>query len=396
MSELKRTQLYEAHLAAGGQMVDFGGWEMPIQYPTGIVTEHLTTRSSCGIFDVSHMGRLLIEGPDRLAFMQRVLSSNVAAVKPGRAQYCMIPNTTGGAVDDAYVYMYEEDRYMLVVNASNTDKDLEHFAKYLPEYDCTVTNMTSKCASIAVQGPDTDKILSQLIGGEVPVGPKKNDLGFAMMEGRKVWLSRTGYTGEPIGYELFIESAEAVWLWNRLMELGAKPIALGARDTLRLEAGLPLYGHEMGDHTPDGSEIKIFSVPLSRFAVSFAEEKGEFIGKALLEEQKAGLTTKIVPIRLVDRGVIRAGMEVYKDDQKAGWVTSGTMVPYYDYEGEGENTKLLETTGKRSIGFACIEGNPQVGDIVYVDVRGKKLKAEVVAKHMIQNDPPYGKAVIVK
>ena len=390
MSELKRTQLYEAHLAAGGQMVDFGGWEMPIQYPAGIVTEHLTTRSKCGIFDVSHMGRLLIEGPDRLAFMQRVLSSNVAAVKPGRAQYCMIPNATGGAVDDAYVYMYEEDRYMLVVNASNTDKDLAHFATILPEYNCTVTNMTDKCASIAVQGPDTDKILSQLIGGEVPVGPKKNDLGFAMMEGRKVWLSRTGYTGEPIGYELFIESAEAVWLWNRLIELGAAPIALGARDTLRLEAGLPLYGHEMGE-APDGSEIKIFSVPLSRFAVSFAEEKGEFLGKALLEDQKANLTTKIVPIALVDRGVIRAGMDIYKDGEKAGWVTSGTMVPYWNFD---ENGNKLETTGKRSIGFACISGNPQTGDIVYVDVRGKKLKAKVVAKHMIQNEPPYGKAVL--
>ena len=390
MSELKRTQLYEAHLAAGGQMVDFGGWEMPIQYPSGIVTEHLTTRSGCGIFDVSHMGRLLIEGPDRLAFLQHVLSSNVAAVKPGRAQYCMIPNTTGGAVDDAYVYMYEEDRYMLVVNASNTDKDLAHFASILPQYDCTVTNMTDKCASIAVQGPDTDKILSTLSGGEVPVGPKKNDLGFAMMEGRKVWLSRTGYTGEPIGYELFIESAEAVWLWNRLLELGAKPIALGARDTLRLEAGLPLYGHEMGE-APDGSEIQIFSVPLSRFAVSFAEEKGEFIGKDLLADQKANLTTKIVPIALVDRGVIRAGMDVYKDGEKAGWVTSGTMVPYWNFD---ENGNKLETTGKRSIGFACIAGNPQVGDEVAVDVRGKKLKAKVVAKHMIQNEPPYGKAVL--
>ena len=395
MCELKRTQLYEAHLAAGGQMVDFGGWEMPIQYPSGIVTEHLTTRSGCGIFDVSHMGRLLIEGPDRLAFMQYVLSSNVAAVKPGRAQYCMIPNANGGAVDDAYVYMYDEDRYMLVVNASNTDKDLAHFATVLPQFNCTVTNMTDKCASIAIQGPETDKILSALIGGPVPVGPKKNDLGFAMMEGRKVWLSRTGYTGEPIGYELFIESAEAVWLWNRLMELGAKPIALGARDTLRLEAGLPLYGHEMGE-APDGSEIKIFSVPLSRFAVSFAEEKGDFIGKALLEDQKANLTTKIVPIALVDRGVIRAGMDIYKGDEKAGWVTSGTMVPYYDYEGEGEATRLLETTGKRSIGFACVSGNPQVGDEVFVDVRGKKLKAVVVSKHMIQNDPPYGKAVINK
>ena len=395
MCELKRTQLYEAHLAAGGQMVDFGGWEMPIQYPTGIVTEHLATRSGCGIFDVSHMGRLLIEGPDRLAFMQHVLSSNVAAVKPGRAQYCMIPNATGGAVDDAYVYMYDEDRYMLVVNASNTDKDLAHFATILPQFNCTVTNMTSKCASIAVQGPDSDKILSQLIGGPVPVGPKKNDLGFAMMEGRKVWLSRTGYTGEPIGYELFIETAEANWLWNRLIELGAKPIALGARDTLRLEAGLPLYGHEMGE-APDGSEIKIFSVPLSRFAVSFAEEKGEFLGKAALEDQKANLTTKIVPIALVDRGVIRAGMEIYKGEEKAGWVTSGTMVPYWNYEGEGAETKLLETNGKRSIGFACISGNPQTGDEVFVDVRGKKLKAVVVAKHMIQNDPPFGKAVLNK
>ena len=390
MSELKRTQLYEAHLAAGGQMVDFGGWEMPIQYPAGIVTEHLTTRSKCGIFDVSHMGRLVIEGPDRLAFMQHVLSSNVAAVKPGRAQYCMIPNTTGGAVDDAYVYMYEEDRYMLVVNASNTDKDLAHFATILPNYNCTVTNMTDKCASIAVQGPDTNKILSTLIGGEVPVGSKKNDLGFAMMEGRKVWLSRTGYTGEPIGYELFIESAEAVWLWNRLIELGAAPIALGARDTLRLEAGLPLYGHEMGE-APDGSEIRIFSVPLSRFAVSFAEEKGEFIGKELLADQKANLTTKIVPIALTDRGVIRAGMDVYKNGEKAGWVTSGTMVPYWNFDAEGNK---LETTGKRSIGFACIAGSPAVGDEIAVDVRGKKLKAKVVAKHMIQNEPPYGKAVL--
>ena len=390
MSELKRTPLYDAHVAAGATMVDFGGWEMPIQYPAGIVAEHLYDRKHCGIFDVSHMGRLMVEGPERLAFLQKVLSSNAAALVPGRAQYCIIPNETGGAVDDAYLYMFEQDKYMLVVNASNTDKDLAHFATILPQYDCTVTNMTDKCASIAVQGPDTDKILSTLIGGPVPVGPKKNDLGFAMMEGRKVWLSRTGYTGEPIGYELFIESAEAVWLWNRLMELGAKPIALGARDTLRLEAGLPLYGHEMGE-APDGSEIKIFSVPLSSFAVSFAEEKGEFIGKDLLAEQKANLTTKIVPVALVDRGVIRAGMDIYKDGEKVGWVTSGTMVPYWNFD---ENGNRLETTGKRSIGFACIAGNPQVGDEVAVDVRGKKLKAKVVAKHMIQNEPPYGKAVL--
>ncbi len=394
MSELKRTQLYEAHVAAGATLVDFGGWEMPIQYPSGIVAEHLATRSGCGIFDVSHMGRLLIEGPDRLAFLQHVLSSNVAAVKPGRAQYCMIPNANGGAVDDAYVYMFDVDRYMLVVNASNTDKDLAHFAT-VKGFDCTVTNVTDKVASIAVQGPDSDRILGILTGGGAYCGPKKNDLGFAMMEGRTVWLSRTGYTGEPIGYELFIESREAVWLWNRLIELGAKPIALGARDTLRLEAGLPLYGHEMGI-APDGTEIPIFAVPLSRFAVSFADEKGAFIGRGILEEQKENLTTKIVSIALEDRGVIRAGMGVYRGDARVGWVTSGTMVPYYNTEGEGADTKLLETTGKRSIGFACISGNPQVGDTVYVDVRGKRLKAAVVAKHMNGNVPPYAQPIIHK
>ena len=385
MSELKRTQLYEAHLAAGGTMVDFGDWEMPIQYPAGIVTEHLTTRSGCGIFDVSHMGRLLIEGPERLEFMQYALSSNVALVKPGRAQYCMIPNENGGAVDDAYVYMYDEDRYMLVVNASNTDKDLAHFATILPKFNCTVTNMTDKCASIAIQGPETDKILSELIGGPVPVGPKKNDLGFAMMEGRKVWLSRTGYTGEPIGYELFIESAEAVWLWNRLMELGAKPIALGARDTLRLEAGLPLYGHEMGE-APDGSEIKIFSVPLSRFAVSFAEEKGDFIGREALAKQYAAfkainegdlskvedLPYRTQAIALIDRGVMRGGMELYRGEEHIGWITSGTMVPYHTENG----------SANRSLGMAYMKSDVKEGDEISVDVRGKRLKARVVKNHM--------------
>ena len=397
MSDLKRTVYYQTHVDAGATLVDFGGWEMPIQYPIGILSEHLACRKNCAIFDVSHMGRVYVEGAQRVEFLQHVLSSNVGALEMNKAQYTIIPTTTGGAVDDAYVYRYEEDRLLLVINAGNIDKDMEYLTEQAKNYNVKLTNVSAELAAVALQGPNSQKLLEKIVtSGTVPCGSSKNAIGVVELDGRTVVASATGYTGEPIGYELFIESAEAVWLWNRLMELGAKPIALGARDTLRLEAGLPLYGHERGDHTPDGSEIKIFSVPLSRFAVSFAEEKGEFIGKALLEDQKANLTTKIVPIRLVDRGVIRAGMDIYKGEQKAGWVTSGTMVPYYDYEGEGENTKLLETTGKRSIGFACIEGNPQVGDIVYVDVRGKKLKAEVVSKHMIQNDPPYGKAVIVK
>ena len=189
MSELKRTPLYDAHVAAGGTMVDFGGWEMPIQYPAGIVSEHLYDRKHCGIFDVSHMGRLIVEGPERLAFLQKVLSSNVEKLVPGRAQYCIIPSETGGAVDDAYLYMYEEDRYMLVVNASNTDKDLAHFAKYLPDYDCTITNITDTYSSVAVQGPDAEKILKILSGGTELTGPRKNDLGEVVMEGRTIRTS---------------------------------------------------------------------------------------------------------------------------------------------------------------------------------------------------------------
>ena len=391
MSELKRTPLYDAHVAAGGTMVDFGGWEMPIQYPAGIVTEHLYDRKHCGIFDVSHMGRLMVEGPDRVAFLQKVLSSNVAKLVPGRAQYCIIPSETGGAVDDAYLYMYEQDKFMLVVNASNTDKDLAHFAKYLPDYDCTITNITDTYSSLAVQGPDAEKILKVLTGGAELTGPKKNDLGEVVMEGRTVRTSRTGYTGDPLGWELFIDAGEVNWLWNRLIELGAQPTALGARDTLRLEAGLPLYGHEMGeDH--GGSEMPVFAVSLAKFAVSFAEEKGDFVARELLLAQKeTGTPRKVVPVALTDRGVMRAGMDVYKDGVHIGWVTSGTMVPYWQLDEAGE---MLDKSGKRSIGFAYIDAGVTMEDVIEIDVRGKRLKARRVARHMDQTTGPHGRAIL--
>lgn len=393
MSELKRTPLYDAHVAAGATMVDFGGWEMPIQYPAGILNEHLFDRKHCGIFDVSHMGRLIVEGPERVAFLQKVLTSNVSALVPGRAQYCMIPTESGGAVDDAYLYMFEQDRYMLIVNASNTDKDLAHFAKYLPDFDCAITNITDTYSSIAVQGPEAETILKALSGGAEITGPKKNDLNELQMEGRTVRVSRTGYTGDPIGWELFIDADQAVWLWNRLIELGARPTGLGARDTLRLEAGLPLYGHEMGeDHA--GQEIPIFAVSLARFAVSFKEEKGDFIARdTLLNQKEQGTARKVVPIALVDRGVMRAGMDVYCGGNHVGWVTSGTMVPYYQFDDAGN---ILDTTGKRSIGFAYIDSAITRDQTIEIDVRGKRLKAALVERHMIQNEPPYGKAVIHK
>ncbi len=391
MSELKRTPLYEAHVAAGATMVDFGGWEMPIQYPGGIVAEHLYDRKHCGIFDVSHMGRLIVEGSQRVAFLQRVLTSNVAALVPGRAQYCMIPSETGGVVDDAYLYMFEAERYLLVVNASNTDKDLAHFAKYLPEYDCQITNITDTYSSIAVQGPEAEKLLKILSGGAEITPARKNSLNELSFEGRTVRASKTGYTGDPLGWELFIDADQVVWLWNRLIELGAKPTALGARDTLRLEAGLPLYGHEMGADAA-GEEIPVFAVSLARFAVNFSEEKGDFIAKNLLLAQKEqGTAKKILPIALTDRGVMRGGMDVYCGEAHVGWVTSGTMVPYYEFD---ENGNILDTTGKRSIGFAYIDSSLDADAPLQIDVRGRRLNAKLVAKHMIQNDPPYAKAVL--
>ena len=193
MSELKRTQLYDVHVSAGATMVDFGGWEMPIQYPSGIIAEHLYTRQVCGLFDVSHMGRLLIEGPQRKEFLQHVLTSNVSALDLNMAQYCIIPNENGGAVDDAYLYLFQEDSYLLVVNAANIDKDLEHLNRALSGFDCTITNISAEWASIAVQGPKSKEMLMTLSGGESPTKePTKNSLGTVSLEGRQARIAKTG------------------------------------------------------------------------------------------------------------------------------------------------------------------------------------------------------------
>ena len=408
MSELKRTQLYDVHVAAGATMVDFGGWEMPIQYPSGIIAEHLYTRQVCSLFDVSHMGRLLIEGPQRKEFLQHVLTSNVSALDLNMAQYCIIPNENGGAVDDAYLYLFQEDNYLLVVNAANIDKDLEHLNRALSGFDCTITNISAEWASIAVQGPKSKEMLMTLSGGESPTKePTKNSLGTVSLEGRQARIAKTGYTGEPLGYEVYVRSEDVVWLWNRLVELGARPAGLGARDTLRMEASFPLYGHEMGV-APDGTEIPIFAVPLAKFAVSFSAQKGDFIGRAALERQHqafirhmdrdfsdmSALPRRIAPIALLDRGVMRAGMEIYKGDKLVGWVTSGTMVPYFKTQGEGLSTVILEASGKRAIGLCYIDSDVLVDDTVEVDIRGKRLKAVIPARHMSVGAPPFARPLL--
>ena len=408
MSELKRTRLYDVHVAAGATMVDFGGWEMPIQYPSGIIAEPLYTRQVCSLFDVSHMGRLLIEGPQRKEFLQHVLTSNVSALDLNMAQYCIIPNENGGAVDDAYLYLFQEDNYLLVVNAANIDKDLEHLNRALAGFDCTITNISDQWASIAVQGPKSKEMLMTLTGGVSPTKePTKNSLGTVSLEGHQARIAKTGYTGEPLGYEVYVRSEDAVWLWNRLVELGARPAGLGARDTLRMEASFPLYGHEMGT-APDGSEIPIFAVPLAKFAVSFSAQKGDFIGRAALERQHRAfvrymdrdfsdlspLPRRIAPIALLDRGVMRAGMEIYQGDKLVGWVTSGTMVPYFKTQGQGLSTVILEASGKRAIGLCYIDSDVLVDDTVEVDIRGKRLKAVIPARHMSVGAPPFARPLL--
>ena len=411
MSELKRTQFYDIHVKAGATMVDFGGWEMPIQYPEGIVAEHLYTRSVCSLFDVSHMGRLLIEGPDRVAFLQHVLSSNVLALSVNQAQYCIIPAEDGSAVDDAYLYRFEEDRFLLVVNAANTDKDLAWFAPIVKNYDCTIKNITDETVSIAVQGPKSGEMLSALAGGVEVTEPRRNALSTMVLEGHEVRIARTGYTAEPIGYELFLKNADAAWMWDRLIELGAKPAGLGARDTLRMEGMLPLYGDEMG-LDEDGVPMPIFALALARFAVSFDEAKGDFVGRAALEKQAqaqasfkakdyspeamATLPKRVRPIALMDRGVMRHGMAIYRNGEKIGYVTSGTMIPYFKTEGEGADVKLLPETGKRAIGIAYLASDVPANGEVEVDVRGKRLKAVIPMKHITNNVPPYVVPVLAK
>ncbi|MCI1722251.1 MAG: glycine cleavage system aminomethyltransferase GcvT [Lachnospiraceae bacterium] len=407
MSELKRTPLYEVHVSEGGEMVDFGGWEMPMQYPTGIVAEHLYTRHECSLFDVSHMGRLLIEGPERTAFLQHVLTSNVQALELNKAQYSIIPDENGGAVDDAYLYLFEEDNFLLVVNAANTDKDLAHLREIVKDYDCTITNITADWAAIAVQGPKSKEILMTLSAGEALTEPMKNALNTLQLEGHQVRIAKTGYTGEPLGYEVYIKASEAAWLWKRLIELGAKPAGLGARDTLRMEAGLPLYGHEMGVD-PDGKEMPIFAVPLAKFAVSFSDLKKDSIGRGPLEKQFAAfkriqnrdfsdlkdLPKRIRLITLLDRGVMRAGMPVYRGEEQVGWVTSGTMVPYYEHEGEGLATVITDETAKRAIGLCYISSEILDDENVEVDIRGRRLKAVIPSLHMSVSAPPFARPLI--
>jgi aminomethyltransferase len=419
---MKRTPLYEMHLGLGARMVEFAGWEMPVQYPSGIVEEHLLTRKAAGLFDISHMGRFLVSGRGCLPFLQHVLTNNAAALESGKAQYTMIPNANGGAVDDAYLYCLDAAkkaegqgscRYLLVVNAVNREKDWDHLQVLKSEFsEVELQDCTEELAMLSLQGPESRQILLDLLGSKALPEPRRNNLLGVSHQGAELTVARTGYTGEPLGFELFLPTRLVGNLWRELLEAGAMPIGLGARNTLRLEAGLPLYGHELGIG-PDGREIPIFSCPLARFAVSLSSLKGRFIGREALEEQFAAyrrivkrdhlqerepngqpLPRMIRLFQLQEKGIARQGAEIFIDDRPVGWVSSGTMAPYWIFEGEGLCSVMTDRSDRRAIGMALIDSGIDVQTEIRIDVRGKRLKALVVPYLLRAEAPPIARPVL--
>ena len=403
MTELHKTVLYDHHVGLGGQMVEFAGWEMPLHYAPGIVREHLATRKTSGLFDVSHMGRFIIRGNNALPFLQHVLSNNAAALEVEEGQYTLIPNDHGGALDDAYLYRFVEDEYLLVVNASNREKNWDHFQANLKKFDqVELIDRTTELAMLSLQGPLSKDILGALItAGNLPE-PLRNGLSTVEVNGARVMIARTGYTGEPICFELFVEISDTPKMWELLLKHGAQPIGLGARDTLRLEAALPLYGHEMG-RDPEEKEIPVFACSLARFAVSFSPLKGEFIGKQALLKQfealkkiidrdyslRSDLPRIIQPLELKDKGVARAGAKVFHEKKHVGYVTSGTMVPHWNSEGVGLFSRQIEDKKMRAIALALMDSDLVEGDEIEIEIRGKKTRAVIVPYHLRNEAPPF-------
>lgn len=416
MDSVKKTPINKAHRDLKGKMVDFAGWEMPLNYPPGILAEHLTTRKFGGLFDVSHMGRFRISGPDALPFLQYVLTNNAAALLPGKSQYTIIPNENGGAVDDSYLYRIDENEYLLVVNAANLDKDWAWFQNHAAKFPRLVLEDASdRLAMISLQGPRAEAVLESILSdaGKLPE-PVRNNLTTVEILGNRVLLARTGYTGEPICFEMFPPTEIAERLWNLLLEIGEKegiaPIGLGARDTLRLEAGLPLYGHELGADE-DGKEIPILALPIARFAVNFSEIKGEYIGREALSKQSQEIKLRktrqldtppelllvprvIVPMAILNGSIARPGYPVHVAEKLVGTVTSGTMVPYWKMAGSGVNSGPGTETGRRAICTAYLNADLKAGQRTRVTIRNKVADGAIVVRHIISKAPPYARPLL--
>jgi len=361
---MKTTPFIEKHIALGAKMHEFAGYNMPIEY-SGIIDEHLTVCQGVGVFDVSHMGEFWVKGPKALAFLQKVTSNNVAVLTPGKIQYTCFPNDKGGIVDDLLVYQYEPEKYMLVVNAANIEKDWDWCVSHNTE-GAELENASDHMAQLAVQGPKAILALQKLTDIDLASIPYYTFKVGKFAGEENVIISNTGYTGAG-GFELYFYPNVADTIWKAVFEAGEefdiKPIGLGARDTLRLEMGFCLYGNDLDDTT---SPIEAGLGWITKFI-----EGKEFINRPMLERQKAeGVTRKLVGFEMVDRGIPRHGYElVNSDGEKIGIVTSGTMSP----------------TRKIGIGMGYVKPEySKAGTEICIDVRGRKLKAVVVK-------PPFRK-----
>jgi aminomethyltransferase len=370
---LKRTPLFDKHLESRARMVPFGGWEMPVQY-TGVIEEHNAVREQCGIFDVSHMGEFVVSGSRALEFVQFVTVNDASKLKPGRAQYSMLPNSSGGLVDDIYVYRLSEDRFLIVVNAANIDKDWQHLKTVLQDRygalevtpglvesgdaSLRLENDSDLWALIAAQGPLTAQRLEGFCT-ESLTSRRKNSVFDTTLFGYPVRMARTGYTGED-GFEIFCASTDAPHLWDKLLEQKFIPCGLGARDTLRLEAGYPLYGHEWNDTTN----------PLETSFSWAVKDHKDFIGKtAMLETPK---TRRLLGLEVTGRGIPREGYPVKLEGRIVGHVTSGTMSP----------------TLKKGIALAYLEHDLEPGQAVSLEIRGNDVAAVLCEAVFVSRNAP--------
>ncbi|HVR30208.1 MAG TPA: glycine cleavage system aminomethyltransferase GcvT, partial [Thermoanaerobaculia bacterium] len=319
---LKRTPLHRCHLEAGGRLVEFAGWEMPVSY-SGILAEHLAVRRAAGLFDVSHMGEIRIDGPGAERFVDWLTPNRVRGLAPGRAQYSALLSEAGTYVDDLLVYRLGRDAILLVVNAANAEKDLAWIAQRAPD-DAAVEDVSDATALLALQGPRAQEILEPLVAVDLEA-LRSFRLVSTSIAGAAGIVSRTGYTGDD-GFEIFVGAEEAAALWDRLLEagrgLGLEPAGLGARDSLRLEAGLCLYGHEIDETV----------TPLEAGLDWMVKLEGEdFLGRdALLRQREQGVRRRLVGLELAGRRIARAGAAVWSAGRRVGTVTSGTWTPFLE------------------------------------------------------------------
>ncbi|WP_028783192.1 glycine cleavage system aminomethyltransferase GcvT [Thalassobacillus devorans] len=359
MAELKRTPLFPEYEKHGAKTIDFGGWDLPVQF-SGIKDEHEATRTKAGLFDVSHMGEIFVEGTNSEQFLQRMLTNDVSKLEPKKAQYTIMCYENGGTVDDLIVYQLEQDKYLLVVNAANVDKDYQWLEDHLID-GVSLRNESDAYVQLALQGPKAEAVLETLTDTDLS-GIKFFRFEYPVsFEGASddAIVSRTGYTGED-GFEIYLPKASGPVLWQKIIEAGeaegVQPIGLGARDTLRFEANLALYGQELSP------EISPLEAGLS-FAVKLKKD-ADFIGKeALLNQKENGLERKLVGIEMLEKGIPRTGYQVFSGDNEIGFVTTGTQSP---------------TLGK-NVGLALLNIDyTEIGTEVEVQVRKRKLKAEVI------------------